>query len=184
MAYIGERRDLTWLRLASYDVMRREQEDADYPGIPLDCPERREMSVVVQSLSPDDLSGIMFFFPLVSRDEVLRRWPQPTIWTGTLRSSLAALEEGATRCEREGRINSAARYLTGVARCQLALGEIAAADEAYARAVTFRDRVIAAAGETYARAVAFRDRLPVSSREALACGQYRLDRCMVVHGGQ
>ena len=34
MAYIGKRRDLTWLRLASYDLMRREQEDPDYPGIP------------------------------------------------------------------------------------------------------------------------------------------------------
>ena len=141
MAYIGARRDLTWLRLASYDVMRREQEDAEYPGIPLDGPERREMSVLVRSLSPDDLTGIMLFFPLASRDdEVVRRSPQVQFLTD-FRGSLAALEERAIRCEREGRINSAAIYLVGVARCRLARGDIAAADEAYAHAVAFSDRL-------------------------------------------
>ncbi len=67
MAYIGARRDVTWLRLVSYDVMRREQEDAEHPGIPLDSPERRAMSVLVRSLSPDDLKGIPLFIPLASR---------------------------------------------------------------------------------------------------------------------
>ncbi len=171
MAYIGARRDLTWLRLASYDVMRREQADAEYPGIPLDCPERQEMSVLVRSLSSDDLKGIMFIMPLASRHEVQRpprdpiHLPQVQLHsTGDFRTNVEVLEESATRCEREGRINSAAIYLAGVARCRLALGEIAAADEAYAHAI------------------AFRDRLPVSSA-ALGAATYRFERCKVVNEG-
>jgi tetratricopeptide (TPR) repeat protein len=76
------------------------------------------------------------------------------------------LEEWATRCEPEGRINSAAIYFSGVARCRLALGEIAGADEAYAHAV------------------ALLDRLRVSSpRAALAFTAYRFERCSVVNDG-
>jgi tetratricopeptide (TPR) repeat protein len=167
MGHTGERRDLTWLRLASCDVMRREQEDAEYPGIPLDSSERREMIALVRSLSPDDLSGILFVIPLASRHELLRLRPHVrfNMWTGDFRGSPATLEEWATRCEREGRFNSAAIYRAGLARCRLALGEIAAADEAYAHAV------------------AFRDRLPVKSGTTLAFGAYRFERCTVVNEG-
>jgi hypothetical protein len=143
--------------------MRREQEDAEYPGIPLDSPERREMSVLVQSFSPDDLTGIILFFPS-SRHEVLGRSPQVQFMSD-FRGSVAAMEEWATRCEREGRINSAAIYLTGVARYRLDRGEIAAANE------------------TYSQALALRDRLPLSARATLGFAGYRLELCIAVNEG-
>jgi tetratricopeptide (TPR) repeat protein len=163
MRYIGERRDRTWLRLASYDVMRRQQEDADYPGLPLDCPERREMSVLASSLSPVDLKGIQLLFPRVSQREEPGR-PQVDFMSD-FRGSLAALEELATACEREGRTNAAAAYFTGLARGRLARGEIRPADQAHARAVALSDRLL------------------VSPRAKLGFAAYRLERCTVVNEG-
>ena len=124
------------------------------------------MSVVAQSLSPDDLTGVPVFFPVASRHEVLsRRAKLGFFLTGDFRGSLAALEDGATRCEREGRIHSAAIYLVGLARCRLALGEIAAADEAYAHAIPLRDR------------------LPASSDAAGVSLGYAFERCIAVDDG-
>jgi tetratricopeptide (TPR) repeat protein len=168
MAYIGARRDVTWLRLADIDVVRREQEDPEYPGIPLDCPERREMGVLHRSLSVRHSKRIEApVIPLASRSDALHVLPPQAYftWTGDFRGSLVALEEAATRCEREGRINSAAICLTGMARCRLALGDIAAADEAHARAV------------------AFCDRLPLGSVGAFVSAEYTGDRCFVVNEG-
>jgi tetratricopeptide (TPR) repeat protein len=161
MTYIGERRDRTWLRLASHDVMRREEEDAEYPGIPLDCPERREMSALARSLSPADLKGIQLLFPLEHEEP---RSPQIDFMS-TFRGSLAALEERATDSERQGRTNSAAFYFAGVARCRLARGEIRAAEQGYAHAVALRDRSL------------------VSARPVLGFAAYRFERCTVVNEG-
>jgi tetratricopeptide (TPR) repeat protein len=161
MRYIGERRDLTWLRLASYDVLRREEEDAEYPGIPLDRPERREMSVLARSLSPADLKGIMLLFPQVHEEP---RSPEISFMSN-FRGSLAEMEELATDCERQGLTNSAAYYFTGAARCRLALGDIQAAEQAYAHAVALRDRLL------------------VSARTTLGFGAYRFERCAVANEG-
>src|SRR5262249_22653849 len=136
-----------------------------YPGIPLDCPERQEMAVVVRSLPPDALAGVFLSFPL-SRTELFPRWPLVAYnWTGDFRGSLPWLDEEAQRSEREGRINRAALCLVAVARCRLALGEIAAAEAAYQRGGTFCER------------------LPAGSRTTLVFAGYRLERCVALDEG-
>lgn len=43
LRHVGARRDVTWAFLASFDLERRETSDPDFPGIPLDVPERHEV---------------------------------------------------------------------------------------------------------------------------------------------
>jgi hypothetical protein len=50
MTYVGDRRDLTWIRLVVHDVARREGEDPRTLGIPADGPERREVAKIAATL--------------------------------------------------------------------------------------------------------------------------------------
>src|SRR5207302_1738105 len=49
LRYAGARRDATWARLISADLLRREAEDPDNPGIPLDVPERWEAAQLLRA---------------------------------------------------------------------------------------------------------------------------------------
>jgi hypothetical protein len=145
MAYIGDRRDVTWLRLASNDLQRREQEDPAYPGLPVDSLERRELSERAASLPLEHRRGIVNVFPaLASRAEAARDWHAfpvvQTLWVGDFRQT-PRWEERAARDEREGRIDAAATWLAYVARCRLALGELARAHEAYEHGLALAGRL-------------------------------------------
>ena len=146
MQYIDGRRDLTWLRLASHDLQRREQEDPAYPGLPLETRERRELADVALSLPLEQRRGILNVFPaLVSREQAVSQWAAfpvvQTLCAGNLRAALPCWEERAEREEREGRVDTAATWQAYVARCRLALGELAAAQEAYERGAVLSSRL-------------------------------------------
>jgi len=49
LRYVGVRRDLTWARLAALDLDRRDASDPTFPGLPIDGPERREVSRILVS---------------------------------------------------------------------------------------------------------------------------------------
>ena len=49
LRHAGERRDLTWARLVQLDHFRRETQDAKYPGIPIETPERWEAARIIRS---------------------------------------------------------------------------------------------------------------------------------------
>ena len=51
LEFIGARRDTAWVILRGIDLIRRELDEPDYPGITLDSPERREFASVCQQLT-------------------------------------------------------------------------------------------------------------------------------------
>ena len=61
LGYAGEVRDLAWARLISFDYERRAAGDPDFPGIPIDTPERWEAVRLLKAGPVDPLGpGPMF----------------------------------------------------------------------------------------------------------------------------
>jgi hypothetical protein len=52
---VGDRRDESWALLVSFDHERRAAEDPQFPGIPLDTPERRESAAIFRAVTDDPL---------------------------------------------------------------------------------------------------------------------------------
>lgn len=139
LRHAAGRRDATWVWLMVYELMRREAEDPDDPGIPLVTPERRELASVVErlALSQGELEALSIggYHSFTSRDEVLARaQDNPMLLTfraGECRRALVLWREQAERAEKQGQIAWAAGYLAFVARCHNTLGNFAPAREAY-----------------------------------------------------
>ena len=148
LRHIGTRRDITWALLARYDRNRRNAEDPDLPGIELDSPEDEEIHRVVLAAARSG-SGIASVLNLIthprSRAELaelrLESIALRVAMAGEYRAAAAEAVTFATRDLEHGRIAVAAlQWCTG-ARAQLALGNIALADEWYARTVELAERV-------------------------------------------
>jgi hypothetical protein len=153
LRYAGNRRDSTWARLASQDLMREEAENPDYLGLPLDTPRRRELFELVRNQRIETASG----YGLVqfrSRDEVLaeagRFGDSPvapfalTFWAGEYRRALPLWHDQCVRNERQGRVAAAVEGWAQTARCYNALGDFAAAQTAYQKGRTAGARLTAA----------------------------------------
>src|SRR5262245_15139148 len=88
LGYCGLRRDTTWARLMVYDIERREAADPDYPGIPLDSPERREVMARLWELPAfrNDTQKWFAYMDFRSREDVLTRAGNDpfalTLWAG------------------------------------------------------------------------------------------------------
>ena len=147
MRYIGDRRDLTWIELRSHDIMRRDAMDSELPGIPLDSPERRELSDVLKRLRLDD-RDLSFFNPAVgaiydSRHEILRAGPvdgYTRMQAGIYRESFEDLRRGARELLDEGRLATAAMLQVLHARYELAFGQLANSDRSFAEAMEISRR--------------------------------------------
>jgi hypothetical protein len=138
---IADRRDKTWVRLMSFDIVRREAEDPDYPGLVPDTPERRALADQARRLSiaPTEL-GILHTSPgrrlATCRQEALDGLSDdPTMSLlfggGEYRRAAPLFEERALEFEREGRISSG--QWGHLARARVALGELTAARQAFDR---------------------------------------------------
>jgi class 3 adenylate cyclase/tetratricopeptide (TPR) repeat protein len=147
LRHIGPRRDLVWLRLASLDLARREAEDPEFPGIPLDSPERRALrQVALQhwdalAMDGDSAFGVIFR----SRQEVLSHAaesPTPLSWlAGEYRRALPLYEEREEAAIERGQIAGAAMIRTMIARLQSALGDLDASSASFARATELASRL-------------------------------------------
>ena len=141
LEFVGDRRDSTWTWLASLDLMRREADDPDDPGIPLDSPERREISGIVKGMPVADRRSL-FAEDVVSRDALLEeqegdvneRGGRLLFLIGDYDKGLTVCQENAIRDEREGRIASATAMWAFVARCQNARGNFSKGGDAYVHA--------------------------------------------------
>lgn len=152
LGYIGDRRDITWVRLMANDIIRREAEDPEHPGIIVDTPERSAMGEITTCLSFSRSEEIFlgssgFLFPK-SRQEVLDRLGDSPFWlmhfAGEYRRSLPLWEDLVTESQREGRIADAGAYSAHAARCHSALGNSAAARAAYDRGAVLAGRLTGA----------------------------------------
>jgi len=148
LGYIGERRDLTWVRLMLNDVVRREAEDPSNPGVVLDTPERRAMDEITHRLplpsSEEIFLAIHGFRAGKSRKDILHRLSDP-FWlmcgAGEYRRCLQLWDELIRQREREGRIVGAIGSAAQLARCHNALGAFADAQTAYDRGAALAARL-------------------------------------------
>jgi class 3 adenylate cyclase/tetratricopeptide (TPR) repeat protein len=145
LRHIGNRRDLTWAILVSFDLERRAAGDPDFPGIPLEVPERREaFRILMANLMAGGAKLPARIFE--SRGEAIEgAGSVPSVmayWTGEYaRASAAASDERVADYVKRGQLGMAAALLIAMARCQSALGHLAASREAVARAAELAERV-------------------------------------------
>ena len=147
LGYVGGRRDLTWAMLASYDLDRREAADPEFPGIPLDVPERHEISRILtaQGLELFGRSVFVNTFLFDSREDAIKRGGTVAgvlaFWAGEYeRASTLGSEITARNLER-GRLDFAVLSLSLVARCQAALGNLASSRDAVSQGNALLERI-------------------------------------------
>ncbi len=135
LRYAGERRGFAWARLACVDQRRRDSEEADNIGIPLENVDSAELQRVISTLLPreqDELARHQFILP-TSRHDVLDRFhwnaTYMTFWAGEYQRSLPLWSESAVDADREVNLWVKPAALANAARCQLALGDFAAAKQ-------------------------------------------------------
>jgi class 3 adenylate cyclase/tetratricopeptide (TPR) repeat protein len=136
----GERRDVAWARLVAFDHQRRETEDPDHPGIPLDTPDRGEAARILRDAHLDPLGPAPMEAVFGSRDEALASSNLGVLsyWAGEYAGTLPRLEAEAERALARGQITRAARCWAIIGMVQCALGHLDDArhglDEAHALA--------------------------------------------------
>ncbi|MBI1813806.1 MAG: AAA family ATPase [Deltaproteobacteria bacterium] len=154
LRYAGNRRDATWARLKMFDIVRREAEDPDNPGIPLDTPERREVIGSVTQLVQQGDAALIFYLgtpPFATRADVLQSlvaghggWSDAftiMFYAGDLRASARVFTELAARAEQHGQIGFAVSGWAHASRAYLALGAFDRAQRAYERARALKQRL-------------------------------------------
>ncbi len=168
LALCGEERGLTWAYLRAYDLQRREAEDPNSPGIPLDTAERREVARILFSATPTARGWLAStgFAWFETRKDVLEQGDPLalTLWGGEFRRSRELWRERAERAEAHGQIARAVSGWAHLSRCHIALGEFEQARGAYER------------GEALSR------RLPPGTTQALNLAAVRLE--MVISQGR
>ncbi|HEY8743811.1 MAG TPA: AAA family ATPase [Chloroflexota bacterium] len=177
LRYAGDRRDVPWAYFKTLDLDRRDAEDPAYIGLVVATPEREAVWQITDG-QPVDVGGMNLYRPYASAAGIRLRLPVleragddfqlsviKTFLLGEYREALAIWEALAARNEAEGRINEAGANLAQVARCQLVLGHLGAAESAYARGVALSKRV------------------PGVSNAAIQLGGYRAERCLMLDVG-
>jgi len=142
-------RDITWARLAIHDLSRREALDPNYPGIPMDTAERRELfEVVCRNMGRTALGATTADWMCASfssRADVLERAGQHPVFlmflAGEFRTAVALSEAFSNQCLQLGQLALAAITLTLAGRAYYALGEIELADRVSARAFEIANRL-------------------------------------------
>jgi class 3 adenylate cyclase/tetratricopeptide (TPR) repeat protein len=157
LRYCGDRRDLAWAVLTTFDIRREEAEDVDNPGTMLDSPRRRELNSFVnetiredlRAFNPEVLPGTRAEILASTDDQSARAWATRTgeperylvFWAGEFRRGLPLYQERAARSEREGRIGDAVLAWADLARCHNALGNFEDARSAFGKAVALSGRL-------------------------------------------
>ena len=148
---VDDRHDKTWVQLMAVDIMRREAEDPDSPGIVLDTPERRALADEATRLSipQAELSGGLAHLPgfglPTSRREILEGFSEesyPLLYGGgEFRRAMLLWEKLALQSQREGRVSTAVNSWTHFSRCCTALGDFSAARQAHDRGAMLAARL-------------------------------------------
>jgi hypothetical protein len=134
------RRDATWVWLAIFDVLRRQAEAPDCPGLVVEAPECREIRAVADGLAftieQRTMLTVLGFSSFAERGAALPdREILDLAFSGPFRPCAALWQAGAAQQEQAGQIRTAAQWWAHVARLEIACGELAAAEVAHERAV-------------------------------------------------
>jgi len=145
LRHVGGRRDVTWALLTTYDLDRREANDPDFPGSPLDIPERHEVSRILLP-SVASLELFVSASPVVvfeSRSELIERAGSFGVLMARraeYKRALALLGSQAASFVERGRFSLAALSLSEMALCEAALGNLTASQNTLARATELAER--------------------------------------------
>jgi tetratricopeptide (TPR) repeat protein len=134
LSYAGAR-GVAWARLVCFDYQRREAEDPDHPGIPMDTGERREAAAILRSAQLDPLGPAPMEAVFDSRQEAAQssNLIVAVLWAGDHLRVLPRLEAEATEAETQGRLARAARACAMVSQAQAAVGRLAEARASHER---------------------------------------------------
>jgi tetratricopeptide (TPR) repeat protein len=134
---------VAWARLVSFDAERRAAEDPAHPGIAYDSPERRESARILRAARLDPLGPAPMEAVFDTRAEALEsaNLVVRTFSAGEYDRCLAGFEAEAAEAEGRGRLARAARGWAFASQCQSALGRLAEARAALARAEALGARV-------------------------------------------
>ena len=135
LRHIGDRRDEAWVWLTAFNLVGQDAQDPENPGIPLDSPEREELARVAEEVLRLENYLLPVQRAFSSRGDVLARVGDDSsrllFLAGDIRRSLSLWHKMAVEAEQQGGIANAVGSWAMVARCQNALGDFAAAGEAY-----------------------------------------------------
>ncbi len=126
LEYAGDRRDPTWGRLVSFDFQRREAEDPEHPGIPIDVPERWEACGILQRAHLDPMGPAPMVAVYRSRTEALTSTNLNVLvyWAGEYASCLPLFETEAEASLSRGQLFRASRCWSFLSMCHAALGRL------------------------------------------------------------
>jgi predicted ATPase/class 3 adenylate cyclase len=136
-------RDVAWARLVCFDYQRREAEDPDLPGMPIDSAERREAAAIIRAARLDPLGPAPMEGVFDSREEACSSSNLMVLgfWGGEYARCLPLLETEAREAESLGRLARAARAWASVSYSQGALGHLGEAQAALEQADAQADRL-------------------------------------------
>jgi class 3 adenylate cyclase/tetratricopeptide (TPR) repeat protein len=147
LAYVGDRRDRTWIRLTVHDVARREAEDPRALGIPIDGHERRDVATLAETLGLPAterffLAANGFLCPRTSAEAVEQYRSDPWWFAaydpaGDFRLWRELIAESC----RNGRIAELVTWLAYLARVENHVGNFAAARAALDESARYAQRV-------------------------------------------
>ncbi|HTF32108.1 MAG TPA: AAA family ATPase [Myxococcota bacterium] len=148
LRHAGGRRDFTWARLAGLYFYTRIPSDPDDREIPLGVPEQYELSRILIANQPSLMKRYSFVpIPAAifeSREDVIERAAVPwamAFWAGEYVRASAMSSQRAVDHVKRGQLGIATSLLVTVARCQSALGNLAASREALSRATELAERI-------------------------------------------
>lgn len=159
LRYISpKRRDLTWARLAASDLVRREAEDPDNPGLPMPSPIRDAINAILYAVDYSDSRNIWITAGpgavprfetrtdalefVRSELEIVSLRPGfdlsvaamvDAFWVGDLSGGVDMWDDLARNHERQGAVALSVMDWSTLARHQYALGDIPAGDAALQR---------------------------------------------------
>ena len=135
LGYTGTKRDVAWARLIMFDHQRREAEDARYPGIPLDTPERSEAAAVLRAARLDPMGPAPMEAVFASREEALTSANIVVLayWCGDVATALPLFKVEVEHALAKGQLARAARTEALVAFGEAGLGRLDTARDALER---------------------------------------------------
>jgi predicted ATPase/serine/threonine protein kinase/class 3 adenylate cyclase len=135
LGYAGAR-DVAWARMTCFDYQRREAEDPEWPGIPVDSAERRDAAAILRAAHLDPIGPGPMEAVFDSREEAAECSNLILLgsWAGEYARVLPALEAEAREAEGLGRLARAARALAAISQYQIALGDLVEGRQSMERA--------------------------------------------------
>ncbi|MGH9010964.1 MAG: ATP-binding protein [Acidimicrobiia bacterium] len=136
LRYAGDRRDLAWASLLSFDYERLAAENPEHPGIPLDTPERWEATQLLKAAPTDPMSPGPMLGVNTSRAEALTSGNLPILafQAGEYAHCLPRFEAEARASGARGQFARAIRCWVFAGICHVARGSLDDTRTAFAEA--------------------------------------------------